>query len=630
MSSSTPASSTTDLASFPADERDAAWLQHYYRGDQPQLTWRAVITGGILGMLMSVSNLYTTLKVGWSFGVAITACILSHAIWKLFAAVRLSRTSMTLLENNCMQSTASAAGSSTGGTLATAVGALLLLGGDGQRLGWMPVAAWVLLVALLGVLLAVPMKRQMINAEQLPFPSGIAAAETLRSLYAAGHESVQKAHALLWSLATGAVVALLRVFGVFVQEIPLGLGLFSIKGVRFTGSVLGMTVEPSLLLVAAGMIVGLRVSCSMLLGSLINYLVLTPYVLSLPDWVEVPKHFIGEMEVVLGQGGELSLVRVTRWSLWVGTAVMVSSGLTSFALGWRTILRAMAQFSRRRAGVSTDVDPVGHLEVPFSWMLIGGIPVALALILLCWFAFGITPWLGLISVMLSLVVALVACRATGETDTTPIGAMGKLTQLIYAVLAPAHLPTNLVTAGVTAGAAGSAADLLTDLKSGYLLGANPRKQFLAQAFGVIFGVVAVVPAWYLLVPTRAALEAFNPPATNMWAAVAAALGRGLHTLPISARSAILAGAIVGIILPLVEMWLPERLRRFVPSAMGLGMAMVVPFANSFAFFLGAAIVAVWFRVHSVSASRFVIPIASGLVAGESLAAAMQAILANWR
>ena len=625
----TPPNPMLDLSALPPSERDAAWLHHYYRGDnQPQLTWRAVITGGLLGMLMSVSNLYTTLKLGWSFGVAITACVISHAIWKLFASLRLSRSNMTLLENNCMQSTASAAGSSTGGTLATAVGASLLLGDDAQRLGWFPVAVWVLLVALLGVLLAVPMKRQMINVEQLAFPSGIAAAETLRSLYAAGQESVKKARALLVALGAGALVGVLRALGVIVQEIPLSCGLFAAKGVRFTGSVLGMAFEPSLLLVAAGMIVGLRVSLSMLLGSLINYLVLAPQVLSLGDWVETPKHFFGQMEVLLRQDGGVGLVKVTRWSLWLGTALMVSSGLTSFALGWRTIARAVFQFIRRRAGATADVDPVGHLEVPLAWMLLGGVPVALGLVLLSWLAFGIAPWLGLVSVLLSLVIAVVACRATGETDTTPIGAMGKLTQLIYAVLAPAHLSTNLMTAGVTAGAAGSAADLLTDLKSGYLLGANPRKQFLAQSAGVLFGVVSVVPAWYLMVPNRAALEAFNSPATTMWAAVATALSRGIHTIPASARLAMFVGCLIGIALPLLETWLPVKARRFMPSAMGLGLAFVVPFANSLAFFLGAGIAAIWQRTHDSSASRYLIPIASGAVAGESLAAAFQAIVAN--
>src|SRR5262249_42206508 len=142
--------------------------------------------------------------------------------------------------------------------------------------------------------------------------------------------------------------------------------------------------------------------------------------------------------------------------------------------------------------------------------------------------------------------------ATGETDTTPIGAMGKLTQLLYAVLPGSKgiASINLMAAGVTAAAGGSAADLLTDLKSGYILGANPRKQFLAQFYGIFFGTVAVVPAWYLMVDTKAKLESFNPPATYMWKAVADLLTQGVHMLPHTAIVAIVVGAILGVALPL--------------------------------------------------------------------------------
>ena len=100
-----------------------------------------------------------------------------------------------------MQSTASAAGYSTGSTVGTAFGALFLIQGVHQP--WYILMPFVLLTALLGVFLAIPMKRQMINQEQLRFPSGIAAAEPLRSLYSKGVEAIQKAYALLIALIIG-------------------------------------------------------------------------------------------------------------------------------------------------------------------------------------------------------------------------------------------------------------------------------------------------------------------------------------------------------------------------------------------------------------------------------------------
>src|SRR5258707_5211138 len=92
-----------------------------------QLTWRAVLIGSCLGGVLSLTNLYVGLKAGWGFGVAITACILSYAIWSALLRIGVARSPMTILENNCMQSTASSAGYSTGRTLIFALGAYMLI-----------------------------------------------------------------------------------------------------------------------------------------------------------------------------------------------------------------------------------------------------------------------------------------------------------------------------------------------------------------------------------------------------------------------------------------------------------------------------------------------------------------------
>jgi len=255
------------------------------------------------------------------------------------------------------------------------------------------------------------------------------------------------------------------------------------------------------------------------------------------------------------------------------------------------------------------------------------VPITIGLVILQRLAFHVAIPLGVVTVAMSFVAALVCCRATGETDTTPIGPMGKLTQLVYALLPGAAGQTviNLMAAGVTAAAGASAADLLTDLKSGYLLGANGRRQFIAQCSGILFGVLVIVPAWYLLVPDKAALEKFNPPAANMWKAVADLLTQGGHMLPHTAIVAILIGAAIGIVLPLVERFAKEAVT-YVPSAMGLGLGMVIPFQNSLSFALGALIALVWTKVRRNNAESFNIPVASGLVAGESLVAAVIGIL----
>src|SRR5262249_55559430 len=138
-------------------------------------------------------------------------CVLSFVIWNAVRAVTGGAVSqMSILENNCMQSTASAAGYSTGATIATAFGALLILDPAHQHMPWYIVGAFTLATGAMGVFLAIPMKRQMINQEQLPFTSGIAAATTLRSLYSRGREAVTKAYGLVIALFAGALIGVLN------------------------------------------------------------------------------------------------------------------------------------------------------------------------------------------------------------------------------------------------------------------------------------------------------------------------------------------------------------------------------------------------------------------------------------
>jgi len=374
------------------------------------------------------------------------------------------------------------------------------------------------------------------------------------------------------------------------------------------------------------MIVGLRVSLSMLLGSVLLYFVVGPILESGLVAFDVAHAAVPGYKPYISATPDGEIFNITRWSLWGGTAVMVFSSLTSVALQWKTIARA---FRRKKAGTSAEQDALARIEVPNSWLWMGLIPVGLGLVLVQHWAFQISFPLGALAVALSFVLAIVACRATGETDTTPLGAMGKVTQLLYAVLPGAKGvgSINLMSAGVTASAAGSAADLLTDLKSGYLLGANPRKQFLAQFWGIFFGTLAVVPFWYLMVPDKAALEKFPAIPARMWKAVADLLTQGIHMLPGSAAVAIIAGAVIGILLPVGEVLLPKA-RKYIPSAMGLGLAWVVPFQNAFAFAIGAVIAWLWTRASKKHADSFTVPTASGLIAGESLIAALLAMSAT--
>ncbi|MBL8681938.1 MAG: OPT/YSL family transporter [Myxococcales bacterium] len=609
---------------------EAHWFKTVYQGDtMPQFTLRSFVMGSVIGVVMAASNLYVGLKTGWGLGVAITACILSFALGRGLQAIGLFKSNLSILENNAMASTASSAGYSTGGTMVSAMCAYLLV--KGSHMPWPLLVAWTFLLAVLGTVMAIPMKRQMINVEQLQFPSGTAAAETLRSLYSAGEESAKKARALFAAMGVGAVVAWLRdahavnkagVLGILTKlsKIPATFGIpkLTIAGQPALTWTIGF--EGSLIMVAAGAMMGLRTTASMLAAALLNYGYLAPKI-----------HAMGGITRISYRG-------IVSWSLWPGAALMVTSGLLTFALQWRTILRAFSGFGGRKTKAGegapyregseiTEKDQMAAIEVPNSWFGAGMLFATIGLVIVGWLGFGIAPWLSIIAVLLSFVLAIVACRATGETDTTPVGAMGKITQLTYGVLAPANVTTNLLTASITAGAAGSAADLLTDLKSGYLLGANPRRQFLAQFSGTFVGTLVIVPLFYVLVPTPAALggDRFPAPAAQVWKGVAEALSHGVHSLHPTARWGMLIGGIIGIVLPLLELAFPKH-KKYLPSAMGVGLALVIPAWNSVSMFIGALLAYAFSRYNEKKAETYTIPVASGIIAGESLLGVIIALM----
>ncbi|MGE3632621.1 MAG: OPT/YSL family transporter, partial [Sandaracinaceae bacterium] len=276
---------------------EATWYEKVYRGDDvPQLTLRAVAMGSFLGFFLAFTNLYVGLKTGWGLGVAITACILSFAMSSGLVKLKLAKTPLTILETNCMQSTASSAGYSTVGTSVSAIAALLILSIDeahprGEHLSWPVLGGWTLFLAALGTLMAIPMKRNMINQERLKFPSGTAAAVTLQSLYSQGSEAIKKARALLYAALFGALFPFLielKIRTTTAEDgtterspiLPSDLKIFDWlpapgthvedgRTVPYLPSDWTMVWDMNPVLIAAGALVGLRIATYMLISGVV-------------------------------------------------------------------------------------------------------------------------------------------------------------------------------------------------------------------------------------------------------------------------------------------------------------------------------------------------------------------------
>lgn len=588
--------SRISLASIPSD---------------PELTVRAVLTGMLLGTLLTPCNIYSGLKIGWAFNMSVAAGLLAFGLWQTLAR-QLGTRPLHLLENNINQTTASAAASIVSSGLAAPIPALAML--TGQSLAWSVLAIWLLAVSLVGVVVAAGLRNQLLERERLPFPSGVATATTMRQIHSEGHGSNDRLGLLLSSIGISAALKIVSEFFVTIPKWAPSLSIkFGAQGTSIFPANLGFMLDPSLLMVGFGAIAGLRVGISMLIGAVVAWGFLGPIAIE-RGWADAgaPDPTASWFQPLI------------EWLLWPGATLMVVSALASFGISMMKVTRrrftSTATIGRDECGRSPVLDR-GSFIVAFLVTLAFATTAQVAI-------FSITPITAVLAVLLSFVLAVAAARVSGETGITPIGALGKITQLTFGVTAPGNVTANLMTANVTGGAAGQCADLMHDLKCGKLIGATPRLQMLAQVFGVMTGSLVGAAAYLILIPDPANMlitPAWPAPAVATWKAVAEVLAGGLDAMPPAALFAMLVAAVAGIGFSIAEDRLPEQWRVFVPSATAIGLAFCIPAWNSISLFLGAVGAALVMRLAPDWAEHRIVVIAAGLVVGESIAGVIAAL-----
>lgn len=574
-------------------ESERKWLAEVYQGDKvDEFSLKAVLGGCFLGVFLVASNVYMGLKTGWGQGGSIIAAIVGFAIFKML------RQELGILENNILQTIGSAAGSI--GNVVNVVPALILLG---IELTPVQLFAWLFGTSFLGIFFAIPLKKQIINIEKLTFPTGTAAAVTIKALYSKGDQAVQKAKVLAGVGAFSAITTFLRDMGkdklgfLSPLAIPSNSYLpFSIKGYACKKLTLG--VNWSAMMFGAGLMIGPRVGVSLLVGSIATWAFIAPWIAS------------------AGIIDKLGYKDVVNWSMWAGTALMVSHGLTAMAFNWRVILRALKSLGSKGDGSEEEL-PTAHLEVSFKLWLGGSILASIMVLGMLKVVFDVAIWLGVIAIILSFLLATIAVRATGETDINPVGAMGHITQGLYGALAPGAVGANLVTAGVTASGASEASDMMQDLKTGYLLGATPRRQFWAQIIGVTVGALAAVPVFLLMTSAyKIGTPELPAPAAVVWKSLAEVVAKGVSALPQYSLEAGAIGLVLGALMAVMEK--SERFKKYSLSATGVGIAMVVPGYYCISMFLGSMARLYYDRTYGTEAEGHVAPIASGTIAGEGV------------
>lgn len=640
------------IRTWTRTQKDRWWFENVYRGDVPQLTWRSGLSGFFLGGILSATALYIGAKTGITIGVGLTSVILAFALFKVLNRAGMAQ-DISILENNCTQSIASAAGYMIMPLIGIMPAYMLV---TGQIIPWWQMMAWNCVMSLLGVLFAFPLKRRFINEDQLPFPEGRASGVVLDTLYQGGSDKgLVQAKVLSVTAALAAGVQLIvsdgwmRLIQFKVLHLDRWLGwaspwqlrerlddyyyLWAAKSgawiPKILGTdvrVLGLRVGLDAAMVGVGGLMGIRMASSVLIGTVVNFAVLAPWMIQRGD---IAPRVTETGRVLALNRGEI----VTQWSIWWGVTMMVVGSLVAlaakpeiFTSAWRRMFAGRGE----RPAASDDV--LRHIELPL-WVSYVGIP-ALGIVgvwLTHWF-FGV-PWLlALTAVPLTFVLTIICTNSMALTSWTSTSTMAKITQFTLGAIDRSNPATNLMTGGMTSEVALNGANLLSDIKPGYMLGAKPRQQAIGHCIGIVAGALASTPLFFLLFLPRGAdgsrspasllTDAFPFPKALEWKGVSDLVASGLKNLP---TSAIVAMAVATVLAVAIEVMRIRTRGRFPLSSVGLGLGVVLPPDACLMMFLGAT--GFWFlgRRHPMPGTRghtlwieCCEPICAGLISGAAL------------
>lgn len=453
----------------------------------PEFTFTSLFIGILLAVVFGAANAYLGLRVGMTVSASIPAAVLSMGI------IRVILRRDSILENNMVQTIGSAGESVAAGAIFT-LPALFLWAADGVEGIEAPGLFEIFLIALvggtLGVLFMIPLRKALIVEEHgvLPYPEGTACAEVLL----AGEEGGSKASVVFSGLGIAAVYK-------FVAD---GLGVFpssvnyDIKA--YKGSAVGMDVLPAL--VGVGYICGPRIASYMFSGSVLSWFVLMPLI----------SLFAGDAIIFPGTKPISSLAPSELWGTYIkyiGAGAVATGGIISLIkslpLIVKTFSQAMKSMSNNKgkaaSGLRTDQD------IPMPVILIGVGIIAIAIWLLPTFPINLLG--AVIVVIFGFFFATVSSRMVGliGSSNNPVSGMAIATLLIATILLKATgldgatgMKGAIAIGSIICIVAAIAGDTSQDLKTGFIVGATPKKQQWGELLGVLTSSLAIGGVLYLL------------------------------------------------------------------------------------------------------------------------------------
>lgn len=564
----------------------------------PEITLKGVVLGLFLAVLLGAANTYLGLKAGLTVAASIPAAVLSLGVLRLFR-------NSNILENNMVQTIASAGTSVASGALFT-IPALLILG------KWDTVHYWeVTLIAitggLLGVLFTVPIRRALIIEEKLPFPEGLATGEVLKA-GATGGAGVGAL--LLGGLAGAGYKGLQSIAGLWHEGVSATVAF----GNR---SVLGMGITMSAALMGVGVIVGLSIAILVFAGGVIGWFVGIPlYSLLADDVYNSVTLDDGTVVPALVDSAAASMQDLPThiWSRrirYMGVGAMLVGGIWSLVKLRKPLTRAVMQGIRatKKGQAGSQEIPRTEREFPFLGVGLGILVLAIPMFLYYNFFLGgqaaIAGALVAIMLVTGFLFSAVGAYMAGlvGSSNTPISGVTILTLLAaaftllaFGIEAPIGPAAAIVVAAVICVAGSIAGDNLQDLKAGHMLGATPWKQQLMLMVGAVASAFFLAPIMQTLIngavkasklPVHEAIGSPSLPApqSGLMAAVSDAIfpqigkaGLPLHMVAI--------GAGIAVVLILINTLLENSKVSFRTPVMPVAVGIYLPVGLSIPILIG--------------------------------------------
>lgn len=565
--------------------------------DYRELTPAAVILGIIQGVILNLAFIYAALKLGFSIGGSTVASIMGYAV------LRGVMKKGSSIENNINQTIASGINNAGTGIVFT-LPALFILDAQWRAAGepGLDFTPWPFLIAgvagaILGTVVIIPLRKQMIDLDRLRFPSGVAVTTIIRS----GSSGVGKAKLLGVGFLISAIWKLLLVSGLldiqgFIahEELNFGFGIIP--------EYLSPVIYLSLMNVAAGLLAG-KGGLAFFAGGALAWWVVSPFAVHM-GWTPQGLDEVAQSGFIYGK-----MLRP------LGIGALIGGALMGVVMTFPAIKSALVSLARATKN-SKSGSKVGSDEMPF-WVIIAGVIGALVLF---FFASYMTPGVTMMQAILASVIgtvwlglaALIVAQATGMTDISPLSGMALISVTIMMFILNKNIAAAMVVGVAVCVAIGQAADMMQDLKTGFMLGGRPVKQQMIQFCVTWIGAIIAIGAIYVLWASGPGGQNGFGEGTSLPAPQASVLMgiiKGLKTGQVPIDKYVMGGS-VGALLAAAPI-----------SGLGVlvGLAMYLPFSITFAYGLGCLLQMYLQKRKGIAfCEHKLVPFAAGLIIGEAL------------